>query len=681
MPELGLIANIAAALSAAFVGGIVARRLGLPTLVGYLLAGVAIGPFTPGFVGDAETIGQLAELGVIFLMFGVGLQFALHDLWAVRDIAIPGALAQMIITAALGYGLSQLWGWPAAAGLTLGLTVCIASTVVLLRGLMDNALLNTGHGHVAVGWLVMQDVVTVAILVMLPAFARADSEALWPALGLTLLKAGGFVGLMFLVGARFVPWVLLRIAHTQSRELFILVILVIALGTAFGSAELFGVSLALGAFVAGVIINASPFSRQAAADVLPFREAFSVLFFVSVGMLIDPRYLVAQAGPVLALTAFIVIGKAALTALIGFFFPYPARTALVLGVGNAHIGEFSFLLGQAALGLALLNRDHYALILAGALLSITLNPLLFRALAPVEAFLRRFPNLWRLLDRHGPSLPPVEEGMSGHVVIVGCGRVGQHMVEVLGHLHVPRLVIEVDARRVSRLGELGIPTLFGDAANSEVLKHARLEHARALVVTLPDEAAAEIVIATARQLAPALPIVARAATQEGVGRLAAFAPRRSPGALVVVHPELEGGLEIVRHTLLLLNFSPLEVQKYTDAMRFNHYGIATSADKELQALDQLIGAARTITIAWFRLTADSPLVGQTVAEADLRARTGASVVAIWRDQTLIANPKSLTPFQAGDLIGLIGEAPQIEMVKELLSASNLQEQNVLPPAE
>ncbi|MGH2521157.1 MAG: cation:proton antiporter [Anaerolineales bacterium] len=660
MHELPLLINISVALTAAFFGGLVARRLGLPPIVGYMLAGVAIGPFTPGFVGDTETISQLAELGVIFLMFGVGLHFSFRDLWQVRDIAIPGALGQMALATLLGLGLTRLWGWPVSAGLVLGLAISVASTVVLLRGLMDNGLLNTRHGRVAVGWLVLEDLATVLILVALPVLAATGGEGIWQETGLTLLKAGAFVGIMLLIGSRLVPWLLLRIAYTRSRELFILAILATALGTAFGSAELFGVSLALGAFLAGVVLSESPLSHQVAVEVLPFREAFAVLFFVSVGMLVNPAYLLANAGQVAALTALIVLGKAIIAALLGFLFPHPARTALVVAVGLSQIGEFSFIVGQAGLRLGLLDLDQYALVLAGSLISITLNPFMFRLIGPVEAAFRRFPSLWRRLDRHGPAPVQAGEFLSGHVVVVGWGRVGHHIVDVLGHISVPRLVVEADAGRVEELGRHNIPTLFGDVANSELLNHAGLDHARALVITLPDEAATETVVAAARQLAPQLPIIARAATQTGVERLARL------GAHDVIHPELEGGLEIVRHTLLHLGLPAHEVQRYADALRREHYSVEINTREEHRLLHQLMEAVHTIDIRWCDLTEGSPLVGQTLAQAEIRARTGASVVIILRDGKLMPNPKSQTVFQEGDKIGLIGDPAQIVAAESLM---------------
>jgi monovalent cation:H+ antiporter-2, CPA2 family len=661
--QLPLLVNIAVALVVAFVGGLAVRRIGLPTIVGYLLAGIVIGPFTPGFVGDTHTISQLAELGVIFLMFGVGLHFSFSDLWRVRDVAVPGALGRMLLVTLLGFGLSRILGWSVASGLVLGLAVSIASTVVLLRGLMDNSLLNTPHGKVAIGWVVMEDLATVLILVLLPALAGADGGLSWGSLALTVGKAAAFALLIVFAGMRLVPWLLRSIARTHSRELFILAMLAIALGIALGSAELFGVSLALGAFAAGVVVNESPLSHQVGADLLPFRDAFAALFFVSIGMLVNPLYLWQNIGPILALTLLIVVGKFVLTLMLGPLFRRPARTALVVGAGLSQIGEFSFILGEAGVSLGLLAQEQYSLILAGALLSITINPLMFRLIDPLERRLRRLPAVWQRLDRHPPLPAPAEEQLSHHLVVIGCGRVGGHIVNVARQLSIPHLVVESDVERVEELNRLGTPTLYGDAANSEVLTHAGLERARALVVTLPEEASSELAIAAARQLAPSLPIIARAATIEGVERLA------QSGARDVINPEMEGGLEIVRHTLLQLGFPMREVGRYADAVRRDHYEVQVNSNEEQRLLAELLDAAHAIEISWLHVADHSPIAGQTLAEADLRARTGASVVAISRDRELMPNPKSLTVFQAGDRVGLIGTSEQVDAAAQMLQSS------------
>lgn len=661
MHELPLLINIAVALVLAFVGGVIARLVSLPTIVGYMLAGIAIGPFTPGFVGDVQTVGQLAELGVIFLMFGVGLHFSLDDLWKVKDIAIPGALGQMIIATLLGYGLTQLWGWPKSASLVLGLAIAVASTVVLIRGLMDNGLLNTPHGQAAIGWLVVEDLATILILILMPGMTAGAEGIAWGTLGLTLLKAAAFVVTLLFVGKKLIPWILLGVARTGSRELFILVVLAISLGTALGAAKLFGVSLALGAFVAGVVVSESPLSHQVSADLLPFREAFSVLFFVSIGMLVNPGYLASNIGQVLALSALIVFGKYILTVPLGFLIRRPARTFLVIAAGRSQIGEFSFILGQTGLSLGLLNQDQYSLILAGALISITVNPLMFRSIGIAEKWLKKHPTIWKWMDRHGPSPAPEAEPLSDHVVIIGYGRVGQHIVNVLTQLNVPRLVVELDAARVEELDAQGVPTLYGDAGNSEVLAHAGLKRARLLVVTIPEEATTGILVAAARNEAPDLPIIVRAATNAGVKRLALL------GAQQVIHPELEGGLQIVRRTLLQLGFPLSKVQEYADVVRGDYYDTSINTEQERQLLHDLLSASDNIGISWLRLGGNNPLVDRSLAEANLRATSGASVVAIMRDRELITNPEPQAILRANDLVGLVGNEEQLMAAQKVMA--------------
>jgi CPA2 family monovalent cation:H+ antiporter-2 len=459
------------------------------------------------------------------------------------------------------------------------------------------------------------------------------------------------------------PWLLTWIARTRSRELFILAAVAIALGTAFGSAVFFGVSLALGAFLAGVVLAESSISHQVGAEVLPFRETFAVLFFVSVGMLVNPLYVLTNIGQVLMLSALIIVGKAVITLLIGAVLPASGKTILVVAAGLSQIGEFSFIVGQAGVQLGVLTQDQYSLILAGALLSIMVNPLMFRAMPLMETALRRVPWLWKLIDGQSvdPSLTP--HGMHDHVVVVGYGRVGEHIVGVLDRLEVPRLVVEMDAGRAEEFRQRGIPTLFGDAANSEVLDYAGLEHARALVVTLPDEASTELIVAAARAVAPDLPIIARAATTLGVSRLTKL------GAQDVIHPELEGGLEVMRHTLLALGYPNGEVQRYADAVRRDQYDTKRSTPEEEQVLEQLQHTVRGMAIIWHTIAADSPAAGLSLAEANLRARTGASVIALIREQHLLANPKSSTIFQPGDLIGMIGDSEHIAAAEQYLAAA------------
>src|SRR5262245_14163706 len=448
--DTALIATIAGGLGLAFVLGLLAVRLRMPPLVGYLLAGVAVGPFTPGFVADAGLASQLAEIGVILLMFGVGLHFSPEDLWAARKIAVPGALAQIAVATVLGMLVAHSWGWSWGSGLVFGLSLSVASTVVLLRALEDRGQLQTSEGRIAVGWLIVEDLITVLVLVLLPALAvplgggagdAAPEGSVWTAIAWTLAKVGAFIAFMFIVGRRVVPWLLERVARTGSRELFTLGVLAVALGIAVGAASLFGVSFALGAFFAGVVISESDLSTKAATNALPLQDAFAVLFFVAVGMIFDPKILVREPLHVLAVVLIIMVGKSIAALAIVLAFRRPLHTALTISASLAQIGEFSFILGALGISLKLLPEAARSLIVAGALISITLNPVVFRAIAPIEKWLAR--------RGRGPAAPESEDAilpgrLRGHAVLVGHGRVGGRVAAALAQRGIPYVVVEAD---------------------------------------------------------------------------------------------------------------------------------------------------------------------------------------------------------------------------------------------
>ena len=663
MPHVPLLVNIGVVLAYALVGGLLARRVGLPTIVGYLVAGVALGPFTPGFRGDSEAIGQLAELGVILLMFGVGLHFSFGDLWQVRRIAVPGAVLQMILVTVAGYGLGRVWGWSVGGAWLLGIALSVASTVVLFRTLTEHGWIETPYGKVAVGWLIFEDLVTIAILVLLPVFASSDGDSTWSVAAVAIGKAVLFVGLMVIVGGRIMPWALGSVANLKSRELFVLVVLTMAVGTALASSAIFGVSLALGAFIAGVVVNESPFSKQIGADLVPFQEAFAVVFFVSVGMLVNPRYLLEHWDQVAIVTFVVVVGKGFISALVTVLLARPVRAALVMGAGRSQIGEFSFIIGQTGVTLGLIDSAQYSLILAGAMVSITVNPFVVGLVLPVERAIQRYPRLFQLLDRYGTKVPTPPEGITGHVVIVGCGRVGRHIAEALGRLKIPRIVIEAEPSRLDKLEELKIPVIFGDAANTEVLKHASLEHARALVVTLPDDLAAAAVVATAKRHSPNLRMVARASTWHGARRL------RAEGVHEVVRPELEGGIEIVRRTLLDLDLPVSEVQRYTDLVRQEGLDeTGRPSPERARMLDDLVNAARDLEVHWLVITPGNPFANQTIGDSQLRSTVGVSVVAIRRGEQLISNPGPDESLQIGDRAALLGTPSQVAQAVRLFDA-------------
>ncbi len=650
--DFSLLATITMAVLFAFLCGFAARKLRLPSLVGYLIAGLIISPFTPGFVGDVSAASQLAEVGVIFMMFGVGLHFSLRDLWNVRRIAIPGAILQTTLSTLIGLVLGRLWGWSFEAGLVLGLSLSVASTVVLLRGLTDHGLVSTPHGRVAIGWLVFEDLATILILVLMPVLVGVSDNPL-VSVGAALLKTAVFVIIMLLVGTRVMSWLLTQIAYTRSRELFILAVVAMAVGTSFAAYELFGVSLALGAFLAGVVIGESDIHHQVNAEAVPFRDFFSVLFFVSVGMLVDPAVVMANLGKVAVLSLMVVAGKAVITLLLAFVLPSSARTMIVVTAGLSQIGEFSFIVGQAGVGLGLLDGDQYGLILAAAVISIIVNPLMFALIPGAERVLRRAPGLWRWMDRGGPTPEAFHEEIEGHVVIIGYGRVGSHIGSVLQQLDLPFLVVEQNMAHANEIQGRGINTMFGDAANSEILLHTGLGHARALVVTVPNETTTELIVAAAHAIAPELPIIARAATADRLSHLYRL------GARHAINPEMEGGLEMLRYTLLSLGHGSNRIQPYLDAVRTETYEGLLPEEGGYPVLDQLLNATRGLEIGWELLNPGSPVIGRTLAEADIRSRVGASVVAVLRGGEVITNPNTRFVFQENDLVGMIGSSGQL----------------------
>ncbi|MHB2206487.1 cation:proton antiporter domain-containing protein [Methylobacterium sp. CM6257] len=534
-----LIAIIALGLTLAFICGMVAQRLRLPPLVGYLLAGVLLGPYTPGFVGDSNLTGQLAEIGVILLMFGVGLHFSFKDLMTVRAIALPGAVVQIVAATAMGVGLAVAWGWSLGQGLVFGLALSVASTVVLLRALEERGLLDTDDGRIAVGWLIVEDLAMVLALVVLPALApslggeakeavhgtaRVFNEFIGRLVGpdyagsllltifLTLAKVALFASLMLVGGRRFIPWLLDQAARTGSRELFTLAVLAMALGIAFGSAELFGVSFALGAFFAGMVLAESDLSHQAAADSLPLQDAFAVLFFVSIGMLFDPSILLREPLSVLAALGVIMVGKSLAAVAIVLAFRHPIGTALTIAASLAQIGEFSFILVTLGLSLKLLPEEGRNLIVGGALLSITLNPLFFALAAQIKRVLAMRPDLAPRFERKSVADEAVSFEASrrrDHVVIVGYGRVGSSIGTTLQAWDLPYVVVERDRRRVLDLRAAGVPAVFGDATAPGILEAADISEAQLLVIATPDPHQARRLVEAARSLNPKIDTVVR----------------------------------------------------------------------------------------------------------------------------------------------------------------------------
>ncbi|MEA9530186.1 YbaL family putative K(+) efflux transporter [Xanthomonas campestris] len=525
--DTSLIDIIAVGLAVAFVLGTLAQKVKLSPLVGYLLAGVCVGPFTPGFVADQTMANQLSELGVMLLMFGVGLHFSLDDLMEVKWIAVPGALAQIVVATLLGWALAWSMGWPLMQGLVFGLALSVASTVVLLRALEERRLLETQRGRIAVGWLIVEDLVMVIALVLLPALANVlggsagaaehagESTSLLAALGWTLLKMVAFVAVMLVVGRRVIPWSLEKVAATGSRALFTLAVLGIALGVAFGSAKLFGVSFALGAFFAGMLLKESELSHKAASDSLPLRDAFAVLFFVSVGMLFDPMILIAHPWQVLATFLTVTVGKSLAAFVIVRAFGHPTGTALTISTSLAQIGEFSFILAGLGVQLAILPETGRDLILAGALLSIVANPFLFSWLDRWQA--KQAQDAPATVEPELPPGPPLQ--LDGHAIVIGYGRVGSALAQLLRSRGVPVLVIDDNGDHVAKAHAAGIPGIRGSAAADRVLAEARPAQAKIAILAIPQPLEAGEALAKLRALNPSLTLLARAHSDAEVKHL------------------------------------------------------------------------------------------------------------------------------------------------------------------
>jgi CPA2 family monovalent cation:H+ antiporter-2 len=576
MPHnISLITTVAAGFGLALLIGFAAARLKIPPLVGYLIAGILIGPATPGFVADTGLASQLAEIGVMLLMFGVGLHFSLDDLLAVRRIAVPGALVQIAVATALGMATAQLWGWTVGASLIFGLSLSVASTVVLLRALEARGMLESMNGHIAVGWLIVEDLVMVLVLVLLPALVSllggtvehttaAAEPHLWTTLSLTLAKVTAFIVLMLVVGRRLFPWLLWQVLRTGSRELFTLCVIATAVGVAYGSAELFGVSFALGAFFAGMMMRESEFSHRAAEESLPLRDAFSVLFFVSVGMLFDPHVLLEHWGKVLVVVAIIIFGKTLAAVTLVLAFRYPLNTALTVGASLAQIGEFSFILVSLGGAYGLLPTEGQSLVLAGALLSIALNPLLFTVSEPAQQWIRARSTLARALERSDDPLAEspktVEQKyLSGQVVLVGYGRVGRRIAEALDERNIPYVVVEQNREMVERLREREIPAVSGDAGEPEVLIQAHIARAGMLVIATPDTLNVRKAVETAFTLNPTVEVVVRTHNEEE----AALLQKENIGTVFLGEQELALGM--VRHVLRRMGVASLRTEGGSDA--------------------------------------------------------------------------------------------------------------------
>ena len=569
MHDISLITTIAIGLSTALFFGLLAKRVGLSPIVGYLLAGITIGPHTPGFVGDASLAMQLAEIGVILLMFGVGLHFSLKDLLAVRSIAIPGAIGQSTAATLACTGLAVAVGWTWQTGLILGIAVSVASTVVLLRALMEHGILNTPEGHAAVGWLVVEDIITVLVLVLLPPLAASGGggSTVWQTMGIAMLKLAVLSAIVLLAGARFVPWLLLRVARLRSRELFTLAVLVMAMCVATVSYVTFGASMALGAFLAGMVVGQSEVSEQAAADMLPMRNAFAVLFFVSVGMLFDFRALFDSPWLMLGVLVIILLVKPLAALLIVMLSGHSLKTALTVAGGLAQIGEFSFIVGDMARSLGLLPGSGSNILVAGAIISISLNPFIFRRTLALEARLMRRPRLAKWLAGRRAHLGARANEFAAQTmqdpgaIVVGYGPVGQTVTRLLAEFGINPTIIETNVDAVLELQQGGHQALFGDASRPDILHAAGITSSAYLIVTVPKADVSLRIIQAAREIAPVIRVLARAPY---INQHEAFA---NAGAAIIRFDEAESAAALAEALLTDIDAPTERIEAVVSAVR------------------------------------------------------------------------------------------------------------------
>lgn len=661
MDAFRLLQDLAAILVAAITLGFVFYRLKQPIIIGYLVGGLLVGPYALGFVSNVHTIEMFAEIGVVLLMFALGVEFSLSELKPVQKVAVLGGILQIIVAIALTGGFSALFGLSLGASILLGCIIALSSTVIVLKVLMERGELDSMHGKIALGVLIVQDLSVVPMMVILPNLSDPGNILGWPML-IALGKAALLLVVLGFLGTRLFPFLMARVASTRSKELFLLSAIALCFGTA-AATYAFGLSLALGAFLAGIVVSESDHSHQILADVLPLRDLFATLFFVSVGMMINPAFLLANLPTVGALVLAIVVGKAIIIGGITHLFGYSGRTSLAVGMGLAQIGEFSFVLAKLGEQGGLITDDFFSIILASALLSILLTPVMMQLATPLYRQLSRLPFVRESSEARRRQTAATAElaGMVDHVVICGFGRVGSNLGEVLLRGGIPVLIIDIDHNRIQELRARGIPCYYGDSSNIEVLRHAQLVLARALVVALPDPLACQLAVANAKQLNPNLDIIARAHRSQDVWDLYQL------GAEEVVQPEFEASIEVIRYTLSKLGYTSREIQRYSHQIRKERYR-QFQDDFDPEATPDLLEALGEAELLWLEVAPGSPLDGHSLREVNVRKQTGVGVLAVRRDGRTIPNPRPDKKLGAGDEILVMGTQAQLKTFMTTLSA-------------
>ncbi len=649
---MGIASDISIIIIAGLLGGMIALLIRQPLILGYILAGIAVGPYTQGItVTEVRDIELLAEIGVALLLFALGLEFSLKDLKPVRSIALIGAPLQMLLTMAWGYVIGRFLDLEPVEAIWLGALVSLSSTMVILKTLMSQGRLGTLSSRVMIGILIVQDLAIIPMMIILPQLNNPEGGL--TVLGLAALKAVIFLVGMIFLGTNVFPPFMAWIAKSNSRELFLIAIIAMGLGIGYVG-HLFGLSFALGAFIAGLVLSESEYGHRALSSIIPVRDVFALLFFVSVGMLFDPAFLVSNWNTVLMLVLLVSLGKALILGMMAPIFGYHNVVPLAVALGLFQVGEFSFVLARVGISTNSISRDLYSLVLNTAIITMALTPIISGLTTPLYALRKRW-------FRHEPyqSVNLPQSGLHGHVVIAGAGRVGRYIAQVLQRLDLDFVLVELDYRRVEQAKSCDFPIIYGDAAQEVVLKAAGIGEARLLLITLPDDVTRQAIVAHVQRINPDLHIVARA---EGPQQLRELIKQ---GAYEAVQPHFEAGLEFTRQALLHLNIPATEIQKFTDRIRKELYAPIYQKQGESETLLRLKGAMHLLELSWVALPGGSPLIGQTVKELDIRNRTGASVVGVMRDGTMHANPRADYGFSRGDLVAVIGDAAQLAAFEKI----------------
>lgn len=648
---MGIAADIAIIIVAALVGGSIAQKLNQPLILGYILAGVLVGPYT-GLITITEVhdIELLAEIGVALLLFALGVEFSFSELKPVRWVALIGTPIQMTLTIVYGYVVGRILGWDLTSAIWIGALISISSTMVVLKTLANRGLMGSLSSRVMIGMLIVQDLAIIPLIIILPLLKDLGSGL--PILGLAILKAGGFLLVMVLAGTRIIPYIMKLIAGSNSRELFLLATTAIALGVGYAT-YLVGLSFAFGAFVAGMVISESEYNHQALSDIVPLRDVFGMLFFVSVGMLIDPSYLFTNLGNVLLLVFFVVIGKGIIFGILVRIFGYYNIMPIAVGLGLSQIGEFSFVLARVGISTQSISEDLYALMLTASVVTMILTPFLASLAGPIYKLRKRMFNHESVQTINIP-----ETGLRNHVVIAGGGRVGQNIAKALHHLNIPYLIIELDSRRVSELNDNESPMVFGDASQPIVLEAASVEHSRLLLITTPSIIVTRTISTLSHNLNPGLCIIARCGEQDQMKSL------HELGVSEVVLPAFEAGLEITRQALQRLGVPPMKILEFTNSLRRGVHAPEGDSEQDYRILSNLRRASDLLELNWVSVDEDSPLIGNTLKTLEIRKRMGVSIVGVIHGRDVLPNPDLDYRFESNDLLAVMGNPEQLSTFQQ-----------------